>query len=139
MSKTDSTKLPQVCPFSGEKYVISELQTESGSITVIGQFDLPILATLDEDEQNLVLALIKAKGDTGEAATSLKMPKKDVTKALEGIAVKLNLVSAKGKRTVKTKKAVRNGHADRESIISKLEQGLITAQEAKKRLKELNS
>lgn len=138
MSKSHSAKLPTTCPFSGEKYVISELQTESGSYTVIGQFDLPSLANLDEEQQSFVEAFLAASGDIDSVSESLGMTKRAASQQLASIVESLDLTpKKKSKTSSKATKKESNGHASREAIISDLEKGVISAQEAKKRLKEL--
>lgn len=141
MSKSHSAKLPTVCPFSGEKYIVSELQTESGSYTVIGQFELSGLASLEEEQQAFVEAFLAASGDIDAASESLGITKKAATQTLSEIIESLDLApKKKSKGTSKGKaKESANGHASREAIISDLENGIISAQEAKKRLKELTN
>jgi hypothetical protein len=62
-------KLPTVCPSCGTTLRVVRLRCPECHSSVEGEFGLGLLARLDDEEQQLVLSIIKASGSLKDLAS----------------------------------------------------------------------
>jgi len=67
------SKLPIQCPSCGEKLKVKALQCPSCSTTIDGQFHLPLLTLLNEEDKDFVLNFIKHSGSLKKMAKELNL------------------------------------------------------------------
>jgi hypothetical protein len=66
-----SKKLPRQCPSCGSRLSVRRLQCGNCETAVEGDFNLPLLASLSDEEQNFILSFIKASGSLKEMASQM--------------------------------------------------------------------
>lgn len=66
-----NVKLPVVCPSCAQMLSVSELTCASCSTKVSGNFALPVLLSLSEEEQNFILEFFLSSGSLKEMAQKL--------------------------------------------------------------------
>jgi hypothetical protein len=85
MTKT----LPLICPSCGNKLNVKSLCCNQCETTVNGLFDLPVLASLNIDEQKFVLDFVKSSGSLKEMANKMGLSYPTVRNMLDDIINKL--------------------------------------------------
>jgi hypothetical protein len=81
--------LPLKCPSCGNKLKVQSLLCQHCDTTVSGLFDLPVLTTLNTDEQKFVLDFVKSSGSLKEMANKLGLSYPTVRNMLDDIINKL--------------------------------------------------
>ncbi len=66
-----SPKLPVACPSCSNTLKVSQLLCPECSTAVSGSFDLPILAKLNEEEQNFILRFFLSSGSLKQMAIEM--------------------------------------------------------------------
>jgi hypothetical protein len=66
-----SPKLPVTCPSCSNTLKVTQLSCPECSTAVSGGFDLPILARLNEDEQNFILRFFLSSGSLKQMAIEM--------------------------------------------------------------------
>jgi hypothetical protein len=66
-------RVPKNCPSCDQRLKIAELHCNHCETKISGSFDLPILAYLQESEQQLILDFVKCSGSLKEIANGLKL------------------------------------------------------------------
>lgn len=66
-----NVKLPILCPSCTEKLSVSELVCSNCTTKVSGNFPLPVLLSLSEEEQNFILEFFLSSGSLKEMAKKL--------------------------------------------------------------------
>ena len=118
--------IPNKCPSCGGMIVVTELCCDECKTSVKGNFVLPELACLDEDDSHFLKVFLSARGNIKEVERCLGISYPTVKSRLEGMLAKLGLsqLQSEAKRR-------------RLEIVGKLERGEIPAREAIKLLKEM--
>jgi hypothetical protein len=82
-------QLPTLCPSCGGKLGVKRLRCEQCETEVEGSYSLPALASLPPDDQEFILAFVKASGSLKEMATITKVSYPTVRNRLDDIIQKL--------------------------------------------------
>ena len=78
-------KLPSFCPACREMLTVSRLQCAACGTGIDGLFDLPVLARLDDEDQDFVLQFVQVSGSLKEMAQRLRLSYPTVRNRLDEI------------------------------------------------------
>ncbi len=117
---TELTKLT-----GGAAIVVERVKLADSGIAIEGEFALPPLAQLEAEDQVFIMAFVGAHGSLKDMERLFGISYPTVKNRLDKLAGRLNMVEI-GPPTA--------GEATREDVLSMLERGEITADEAIKRL-----
>ncbi len=78
-------KVPLLCPSCSRSLKIRTMHCSACGTTVEGQFSLPPLSSLNESEQEFVLAFVKSSGSLKEMSKQLKLSYPSVRNMLDEI------------------------------------------------------
>ena len=78
-------KLPTICPACSNKLRIKRLICEGCQTSIEGDYELPLLARLTQDDQNFLAEFIKASGSLKEMAAMLGLSYPTVRNMLDEI------------------------------------------------------
>ncbi len=120
--------IPNKCPSCGGKVLVTELGCGDCHTTIKGNFELPAFALLSREDENFLRVFLSARGNIKEVERQLNISYPTVRGRLEALLNRLGL----GSLQAEAKKR-------RLEIVSRLERGEITAQEAVGLLKGLES
>ena len=120
--------IPNKCPSCSGKIVVTELCCDECKTSIKGNFTLPELACLGEDEDHFLKVFLSARGNIKEVERCLGISYPTVKSRLEAILAKLGLSQLHSE--VKRRRL---------EIVEKLERGDIPAREAIKLLNELEA
>ena len=120
--------IPNKCPSCSGKIIVTELRCDECKTSIKGNFALPGLACLNEDDDRFLKVFLSARGNIKEVERCLGISYPTVKSRLEAILVKLGLSQAQSE--VKRR---------RSEIVEKLERGEIPVGEAIRLLKELEA
>lgn len=132
MPKDELHDPPRVCPITGEPMIISELTSEKSGITIRGRFKLPMTAQLDEEQQHFLEVFLRSRGVISTMEKELGISYPTVKGRFD------HLLDALGLEPYKNEKKEGKAEAKRK-ILKQLEEGKITPEEAKKKLKGVAS
>ena len=118
MEWLELTKLTQ-----GKKIVVERVRMLENGITIEGSFSLPPLASLSAEDQVFVMAFVGSHGSIKNMETMFGISYPTVKNRLNRIAKQLELVEIVSGQQY-------------EDVLAELEQGLINADEALKRLEK---
>lgn len=118
--------IPYKCPSCAGKVTVTELCCDDCKTSIKGNFELPALACLDEEDDRFLKTFLAARGSIKEMERCLGISYPTVKSRMEALLTKLGLgqLQSEAKRR-------------RLEIVEKLEKGEIPAQEAIKLLNEL--
>ncbi len=85
-------RLPLRCPACNESLQVSRMVCPSCETEVSGQFNLPELARLDEQERRFIIDFVKASGSLKDMAKQLGVSYPTVRNYLDDIIEKLNKI-----------------------------------------------
>lgn len=83
-------KLPKSCPSCESILNVSELTCQACDTRVLGNYEVPSLLRLSEDDQHFVLEFVKVGGSLKEMAKQLQKSYPTVRNMLDDIIKKLN-------------------------------------------------
>lgn len=83
-------RLPLQCPSCETPLKVSRMYCEVCNTEVCGSFDLPLLAKLNEKEQQFVLDFIKSSGSLKDMAKNIGVSYPTVRNILDDLIEKLN-------------------------------------------------
>lgn len=109
----------------GAEIVVERVRLAESGIAIEGEFGLPPLAQLEADDQVFIMAFIGAHGSIKDMEKYFGISYPTVKNRLDKLAGKLKMVEFEAPLAVK---------ASREDVLSLLERGEITADEAIRRL-----
>lgn len=120
--------IPNKCPSCSGKVIVTELCCTDCKTSVRGTFELPVFASLSNEEESFLRVFLAARGSIKEVERQLGISYPTVRARLEALLNRLGLGSlqAEAKRR-------------RLEIVERLERGEISAQEAVALLKSLES
>ena len=78
-------KLPTICPACNDKLRLRRLVCESCQTSIEGDYELPLLARLSQDDQKFLAEFIKASGSLKEMAAMLGLSYPTVRNLLDEI------------------------------------------------------
>ena len=124
MARDDYMEIPRKCPLSGGELYVSELTCEESGVVIRGKFRLPQGATLDEDQQ----VFLRARGVISSVEKELGISYPTVRGRLDSLLDSMGLAPLKVDQKRQEKKR---------QILKELEEGKLTAAEAKKKMRGL--
>jgi hypothetical protein len=124
--------IPSACPVTGGRLVITELESEDGSVTIRGRFRLPPAALLDAEQGKILEVFLRSRGVIATMERELGLSYPTVRSRIDG------LLESMGLKPYRSPGRSPKIAAARKSVLDQLEQGEITADEAKRRLKMNN-
>jgi hypothetical protein len=129
MAQTHLHEIPARDPISGQKLVVTELTTEDGSVTIKGRFKVPAIARLEQNHQDFLDVFLRARGVISTVEKELGISYPTVRARLDSLleALELHPIKPRDRRPEETEL--------KRSILAQLEEGTITADEAKAKLK----
>lgn len=83
-------KMPQNCPSCNSKMKVKKLVCPQCETEVDGLFNLPILSSLSQEDQNFIVDFIKAGGSLKELSASMKLSYPTIRNQLDEIIEKVN-------------------------------------------------
>jgi hypothetical protein len=104
------------------EFLVTKVKMKSNEISIEGEFELPALAKLSDQDQVFVSHFIRTHGSIKEMEQAFGVSYPTIKSRLNKIGAQLQFVD------VKTE-------PDREAILSQLEKGEITPKEAAERLR----
>ncbi len=134
MAKEELHDIPSRCPITGENLYVSEITSAESGVTIRGKFKIPAVSKLDDEQQVFLETFLRSRGVILTMEKELGISYPTVRARLD------NLLEAMGLTPFKERegKAENNGEGKRK-ILKQLEDGKITAAEAKEKLRGLNS
>lgn len=135
MGKDDLFDPPRTCPITGEPLVITELASEESGVTIRGRFRLPMTAKLDEEQKHFLEVFLRSRGVISTMEKELGISYPTVKSRFDHLLEALGLEPYK-----ESPKKEKDSRADvRRKILKQLEEGKISPEEAKKKLKGVAS
>jgi hypothetical protein len=83
--------LPLTCPSCNSKLSVKSLECNSCGTIVSGEYDLPVLASLSPDEQNIIVRFVKSSGSLKVMAEQLGLSYPTVRNLLDDIIHKIEI------------------------------------------------
>lgn len=136
MAKDVFHEIPAKCPVTGEPLYVSELSSLSGDVVLRGRFRLPQTTRLDTDQQRFLEVFIRARGVISTMEKELGLSYPTVRARLDGL---LDALGYEPLKTTAISKDDGKVAAARSRIIKMLEDGKLTAADAKAKLKGLGT
>jgi hypothetical protein len=131
MSKEKFRKLLTRDPVGGGDLHISELASDDSGVTIRGRFEIPRYARLDDEQSRFLETFLRCRGMLNSMERELGISYPTVRTRLDALLAALELAPIKDKDEPKKDKSSEK----KKLILSQLEKGEITAEEAKERLK----
>ena len=133
MGQKNLHKIPSGDPVSGGPLYISELTGEESGIQIRGKFEIPPYARLDKEQSQFLETFLRCRGMISCVEKELGISYPTVRARLDALLDTLGLAPAKedGKKDKSADK--------RRKILDLLEKGEITAEEAKAKLRGVQS
>lgn len=126
--------LPPADPITKEPLTITELSNESGTVKISGRFEIPRYAKLDGEMSHFLEVFLRCRGILSSVEKELGISYPTVRARLDQLLTALDLPPI---REAGRPGANGKTREERERLLSKLEAGEISAEEAKQRLHEL--
>ena len=83
-------RLPLQCPSCSTKLLVSKMVCTECETEVCGEYKLPVLAQLNEKEQQFVLDFVKSSGSLKDMVKNMGVSYPTVRNILDDLIVKLN-------------------------------------------------
>lgn len=129
MSKQELLDVPARDPFTGQRLIVTELTSEDGSVSIRGRFKVPDVARLDRNHMEFLEVFLRSRGVISTVEKELGLSYPTVRARLDALLEALEMKPYKPER-----RKPEEGDLKR-SILEQLEQGTITAEEAKEKLR----
>ena len=133
MGRETFHKIPAKCPVTGERLYVSELTSAETGVTIRGKFEVPTTAGLDSDQAHLLEVFLRARGVISTMEKELNLSYPTVRSRVDALLVSLGLEPYKPDRRDEAKAD------EKRRILQELEDGKITAAEAKEKIKRNGS
>ncbi len=130
MDEKELHDIPTSCPVTGGPLYVSELTSVQGGVTIRGRFKLPETSKLNKEQRDFLEVFLRAKGVISTVEKELNLSYPTVRSRLDALLEAMGLIPYKDSTRAKPKTI-----EDRRRILDELEQGVISADEAKARLK----
>jgi len=134
MAKHDLREIPAKCPITGEAIYVSEITSEESGIVIRGRFAVPKSAGLDAEQQAFLETFLRARGVIATMEKELGISYPTVRARIDALLEALALTPYK-EREAKTEPSAEA----KRKILKQLEDGKITAAEAKAKLRGLET
>lgn len=89
-----TSKFPKNCPSCDNTLIVTQLLCTTCATKVSGNYPLPILSQLSEEEQNFILQFFLTSGSLKEMATQMGNSYPTVRNKLDDIIEKINQLTA---------------------------------------------
>ncbi len=122
-------QLPCEDPISGGGLIVTELESEDGTITIRGHFEIPRWAKLTQENEQFLETFLRCRGMINSVERELGISYPTAKSRLESLLANLDMAPIKEDSSKKDKAA-----SKRAKILEQLEKGEITAAEAKQKL-----
>lgn len=122
-------QLPCEDPISGGGLIVTELESEDGTITIRGHFEIPRWAKLTAENEQFLETFLRCRGMINSVERELGISYPTAKSRLESLLANLDMSPIKEDSSKKDKSA-----SKRAKILEQLEKGEITAAEAKQKL-----
>jgi hypothetical protein len=132
MDRNKLHRIPHKDPVSGSEMFISELTSETTGITIRGTFEIPKYARLEPDQLEFLEVFLRSRGMLNGVERELGISYPTAKARLDTLLSHLGLIP------YETKEKSDKNSAKRKQILEQLENGTITAEEAKRKLGVLN-
>jgi hypothetical protein len=130
MQTEEQHNIPARCPITGEELYVSELTSAESGVTIRGRFGVPKIARLPDEHREFLETFIRARGVISTVEKELGISYPTVRSRLDALLEALEMKPIKeDRRKAKTAE-------ERRKILQDLEDGRITAEEAKVKLRE---
>lgn len=90
------SKLPLSCPSCTAKLKVQNLHCTTCGTNVTGNFTLPLLASLSEDEQNFIINFVKYSGSIKDMSKHLNLSYPSVRNILDDIIIRIKTFEENG-------------------------------------------
>lgn len=124
--------IPKECPVTGEKLFVSELTSEESGVVIRGRFALPETADLSDDQQDFLTVFLRARGVISTIEKELGISYPTVRNRIDALLTDMGLEPYKGDRRAERSE-------EKAKILKQLEEGEISASEAKEQLKKVGA
>jgi len=133
MNKGEMHELPRVCPITGDALYVSELSSLKSGITIRGKFALPEEPDLSDEQKEFLTVFLRARGVISTMEKELGISYPTVRNKIDALLEAMSLDPYKADRR-------HEGRAEeRAKILQELEDGKISATEAKEQLKKVGA
>ncbi len=132
MQNDELYDIPPKCPITGGPLYISELTNEESGTTIRGKFRIPKTAMVDQEQQQFLEVFLRSRGVISTVEKELGISYPTVRARLDSLLESLELPPLKEDK--QTKKRAKDAEAKRR-ILEMLEEGKITASEAKAKMR----
>ncbi len=121
--------IPAKCPITGEPLYVSELTSEETGVTIRGKFRVPKVAMIDPAFQEFLEIFLRSRGVISTVEKELGISYPTARAKLDAMLEAMDMKPFKEER--------RNGKAadHKRKILQQLEEGKITPEEAKRKLR----
>ena len=119
-----SKKILTRCPICGGKLKILKVKCENCGTVIEGEFDMPVVLSLDKDDYDFLILFLKTRGNLSEVAKILGVSFPTAKTRLNSLLKKMGI-----DEVFEERKSVRE-------VIEMLEKGEIKVEDAVKMLKE---
>ena len=123
-----SLPMPTKCPVTGEALEVTRLECPSSGISIEGRFQPNEFALLEPDKLEFMRLFVKVRGNLKEVERILELSYPTVRQRFENLLLALGYEAHESVAEVKVERA---------DILSLLEEGEISADEATKQLQAL--
>ncbi len=133
MSKGEMHAIPRLCPITGEPLFVSELTSSKSGITIRGKFALPEEPELSNEQKEFLTVFLRARGVISTMEKELGISYPTVRNKIDALLEAMELDPFKADRR-------QEGRAEEKArILQELEDGKISASEAKDQLKKVGA
>ncbi len=129
MAKDKWNDIPAACPVTGERLYVSELTSEESGVQIRGRFKVPPMAQLDAENTKILELFLRSKGVISTMEKELGLSYPTVRARVDA------MIDALGLEPIVPEKRATLKPEQKQRILKLLEEGRITAQEAKERMK----
>lgn len=133
MARDEFHDIPGVCPVTGEPLYISELTSAESGVVIRGKFRLPRYAQLDKDQARLLEVFIRARGVISTMEKELGLSYPTVRARMDALLHTLGYEPLKAQPSAPQPDSAAE---EKRKVLQLLEDGTISAEEAKAKLKE---
>jgi hypothetical protein len=89
-------RMPLNCPSCASLLQVTSLQCRKCSTTVNGLYPLPLLSSLDADEQDFIIEFVKSSGSLKEMARKMGLSYPSVRNRLDELILKMSNLQKNG-------------------------------------------
>jgi len=133
MAKDQFHDIPKECPITGEPLYVSELTSLKSGVVIKGKFELPQTAELAAEQKDFLEVFLRARGVISTMEKELGISYPTVRSRVD------SLLDAMGLEPYKLDRKAESRAEERAKILKMLEDGEITAADAKDQLKKVGA